>query len=129
MPVAAMVPFACGLAFPAGASPLQAETELPMMPLAAHALKAGGSLPIDGGFQIEFQGHTEPRLVRARDRFLAHLSRETGILHWPIFGLTRVTDQPTAPGTGNLSMRAQDEPSNEGRNGNATFWFGITASI
>jgi len=83
MSVVAMVSFAFGLALPAGASPLQAETELPMMPLPAHALKAGGSFPVDGGFQIEFEGHTEPRLVRARDRFLAKLSRETGILHWP----------------------------------------------
>jgi hexosaminidase len=80
--VAAILSFAFGVAFPAGAS-AQAETELPMMPLPAHVLRGSGSFPIDGGFQIEFEGHNEPRLVRARDRFLANLSRETGILHWP----------------------------------------------
>jgi hypothetical protein len=58
--VTAMMSFAFGFAFPAGASPLQAETELPMMPLSAHALKAGGRFPVDGGFQIEFEGHTAP---------------------------------------------------------------------
>jgi hexosaminidase len=83
MLVAAVLSFAFGLAFPGGASPLQAETELPMMPLPAHALKGSGSFLVDGGFQIEFEGHTEPRLVRARDRFFANLSRETGILRWP----------------------------------------------
>ncbi|WP_353071606.1 beta-N-acetylhexosaminidase [Tunturiibacter gelidoferens] len=70
-------------AFLAGGSPLQADTPLPIMPLPAHMVEGTGSFPIDGGFQIVFQGHTEPRLERARDRFLINLTRETGILHWP----------------------------------------------
>lgn len=70
-------------AFLSGGSPLQAETPLPIMPLSAHAIVGTGSFPIDGGFQIVFEGHTEPRLERARDNFLTNLTRETGILHWP----------------------------------------------
>ncbi len=66
-----------------GSSSLQAETLLPIMPLPAHAVAGTGSLQIDGGFQIVFEGHTEPRLERARDRFLTNLTRETGILQWP----------------------------------------------
>jgi hexosaminidase len=67
----------------AGGSPLRAETPLPIMPLPAHAVAGTGNFPIDGGFRIVFEGHTEPRLERARDRFLKNLSRETGIFQWP----------------------------------------------
>ncbi len=60
-----------------------AQTQLPMMPLPLHAVPGAGTLAIDGGFQIVFEGHTEPRLERAADRFLGNLERETGIFHWP----------------------------------------------
>ncbi|MGI8772915.1 MAG: beta-N-acetylhexosaminidase [Acidobacteriaceae bacterium] len=63
--------------------PLQAQTPLHMMPLPAHAAQGSGSFLIDDGFQMVFEGHTEPRLDRARQRFLTNLTRETGILHWP----------------------------------------------
>ena len=62
---------------------LRAQTFLPLMPLPAHAVQDSGNFPLDGGFQIIFEGHTEARLERARDRFLTNLTRETGILHWP----------------------------------------------
>lgn len=70
-------------AFLVSGSSMQAETPLPIMPLPAHAVEGTGSFSIDGGFQIIFEGHTEPRLERARDRFLTNLTHETGILRWP----------------------------------------------
>jgi hexosaminidase len=83
MPSARILCVVLTCAFLAGGSPLRAETPLPIMPLPAHAVLGTGSFPIDGGFQIVFEGHTEPRLERARDRFLTNLSRETGIFQWP----------------------------------------------
>ncbi len=64
-------------------SSLAAQMPLAIMPLPAHAVAGSGSFRLDGGFQIVFQGHTEPRLERATNRFLTNLSRETGILHFP----------------------------------------------
>jgi hexosaminidase len=63
--------------------PLGAQTRLPNLPLPEHVTPGNGSLVIDQGLRISFEGFVEPRLERARDRFLMQLSRETGILHWP----------------------------------------------
>ena len=52
------------------------------MPLPAHAVPGNGEFVIDGAFGIELKGYTEPRLERARQRFLDILSRETGIPLW-----------------------------------------------
>jgi hexosaminidase len=41
-----------------------------------------GEFQIDGSFGIAFTGYIEPRLERARQRFLDTLSRETGIPLW-----------------------------------------------
>jgi hexosaminidase len=62
---------------------LFAQAPLPIMPLPAHAVQGSGSLSIDGGLQVRLEGYSEPRLERARDRFLAHLAAETGILPVP----------------------------------------------
>src|SRR5277367_808942 len=62
---------------------LRAQTQLPIMPLPAHAVEGTGSLSINNGLDVVFDGYTEPRLERARDRFLANLARETGILPVP----------------------------------------------
>jgi hexosaminidase len=59
------------------------ETEsLALMPLPSHAVRGNGEFVIDGTFGIELKGDTEPRLERARRRFLDTLSRETGIPLW-----------------------------------------------
>jgi hexosaminidase len=60
----------------------QDRRELPIMPLPAHAVLGQGDFLIDGTFGIELKGYTEPRLQRARQRFLDTLSRETGIPLW-----------------------------------------------
>ena len=70
---------------------LLAQTTLPIMPLPAHAVPGSGSLSINAGLQVRLEGYTEPRLERARDRFLAHLVAETGILPIP----AQPGDQPT----------------------------------
>ena len=50
-----------------------------LMPLPSHVAPASGVLRIDGQFTVAFDGFKEPRLERARDRFINTLSRETGI--------------------------------------------------
>jgi len=49
------------------------------MPLPSHIEMGDGQFVIDGSLTIALDGYTEPRLTLARDRFLATLSRETGI--------------------------------------------------
>ncbi|HUZ95519.1 MAG TPA: family 20 glycosylhydrolase [Edaphobacter sp.] len=56
----------------------RAQVPLPVMPLPATAVQGTGSLLVDPGLQIVFEGYTEPRLERARTRFFNVLSRETG---------------------------------------------------
>lgn len=61
----------------------QESVQLPVMPLPTTAVAGTGSLLVDHGLQVVFEGYTEPRLERARARFLDTLSRETGILTIP----------------------------------------------
>lgn len=86
----------------AGAPSLQAQSSLPMIPLPAAAVQGSGSLLIDHGLQVVFEGYTEQRLERARTRFLDTLSRETGIPEVPVqpFAGTKFvirTEGPSAP--------------------------------
>ena len=50
-----------------------------MMPLPAEIKPSEGRLVIDGSFHVGLTGYQETRLQRAADRFLVHLSAETGI--------------------------------------------------
>jgi hexosaminidase len=52
------------------------------MPEPAHFTRGQGQFLIDGSFNVSLTGYTEPRLERARKRFLKTLSRETGIPIW-----------------------------------------------
>ncbi len=63
---------------------VQGQATLPIMPLPAHAVPGTGELRIDSGFDVVFEGYKEARLEHARDRFMNNLSRETGILHFPV---------------------------------------------
>jgi hexosaminidase len=65
------------------AASLSAQTQLPNLPLPEHVTSGNGSLMINQGMKISFEGFTEPRLDKAKDRFLMQLSRQTGILTWP----------------------------------------------
>jgi hexosaminidase len=71
----------CTLGFP-GNLRAQAGSVLPIMPLPAHVVQGDGEFLIDGNFGIALKGYTEPRLDRARQRFLDILSAETGIPLW-----------------------------------------------
>jgi hexosaminidase len=68
--------------FLAANASIQAETPLSIMPLPAHAVVGTGSFSIDASFPIVIEGYTEPRLVRARERFIANLTSRTGIPLW-----------------------------------------------
>ena len=83
---------------------------LTMMPVPAHVVQGEGEFVIDGGFGVALEGYNEPRLERARQRFLEMLSRETGIPLWreavgnrPQF-VVRVSG-PSAP----VQMLGEDE--------------------
>lgn len=54
-------------------------TPLAMMPLPAEAKVGTGEFHIDGKLSVKLDGFTEPRLLRARQRFLETLARETGL--------------------------------------------------
>jgi hexosaminidase len=83
MPFARMLSAVFTLVLLASNASLRAETLLSIMPLPAHAVAGTGSFPIDGSFPIVMEGYTEPRLERAKVRFLANLTRRTGIPLWP----------------------------------------------
>jgi hexosaminidase len=57
----------------------QSPGPLPIMPLPASVMQGTGEFVIDGNFGVTFDGFTEARLLRARQRFLDTLFRETGI--------------------------------------------------
>jgi hexosaminidase len=49
------------------------------MPQPASVTQGSGEFLIDGSIGLQFDGFSEPRLLRARQRFLTDLSHETGI--------------------------------------------------
>jgi len=53
---------------------------LNVMPLPAKVQISSGSLKIDEGFGVTFEGHREPRLDRSGERFLVQMHRLTGIV-------------------------------------------------
>jgi len=57
----------------------QTAAPLPIMPLPASVTPGQGEFALDGQFTVGFKGFTEPRLDRARTRFLNLLFRETGV--------------------------------------------------
>jgi hexosaminidase len=61
---------------------LFAQATLPIMPLPARATAATGSFAVGGPLRVVFTGYQEPRLDRARQRFLANVERRTGIPQW-----------------------------------------------
>jgi hexosaminidase len=83
--------FACAvLASLAMARPTRGASEkepsqalLPVMPVPAHVVTGTGSFLIESGLQVILNGYTEPRLDRARQRFLVTLKHQTGILPSP----------------------------------------------
>jgi hexosaminidase len=60
-------------------SALQAESTLSLMPMPAHVALDQGKLTIDASFGVRITGHTDRHLQDAVTRFIARLSRQTGI--------------------------------------------------
>ena len=50
-----------------------------LMPLPAHMEQRSGQMVLDGSFDAVIEGFSEPRLERARQRFLARAAQQTGI--------------------------------------------------
>jgi hexosaminidase len=55
------------------------KSDLPLMPMPSSVVPGQGEFKVDGGFTVGFDGFSEPRLLRARARFLDVLARETGV--------------------------------------------------
>jgi hexosaminidase len=74
------------------------------MPLPTHVVQGEGEFLIDGDFGIALKGFTEPRLERARQRFLDTLSQETGI---PLWREAVLNQRPFTIHTGGSGMTVQ----------------------
>jgi hexosaminidase len=72
----------CILSLPFNARAQEKGNSLSIMPLPAHFEQGQGEFIVDGSLGIVLKGYQEPRLERARRRFLDTLSRETGIPLW-----------------------------------------------
>lgn len=77
-----LVTSVCLLAACFGSAYAQGPKTLDVMPLPANYTLGQGEFPITGKFGIKLEGYTGQRLSSAKRRFLAVLSRETGIPLW-----------------------------------------------
>ncbi len=77
----------------------------PLMPLPSHIEPGEGQFSIDGNLKVAIEGYTEPRLSLARDRFLATLARETGII--------LLQDAPDRPARFTIRASAASKPVQE----------------
>lgn len=73
---------ACALAAAQAAPSPRTEAPLAVMPYPSSVVRGSGEFPIDSHFGVALQGYQEPRLERAKQRFLQNLSRQTGIPLW-----------------------------------------------
>jgi hexosaminidase len=84
------------------AGPVSAQAPLSLMPLPAQTKPGTGEFLINNGFGITLDGYQEPRLDKAKQRFLDVLSRQTGIPLWREAALNKPmffvkTAGPSAP--------------------------------
>ena len=82
--------------------PARATAQAPvpaLMPMPSHMETGDGQFLIDRDIHLALEGYTEPRLIRARERFMDTLSRETGILFpkEPAVGPANFTVKTTGP--------------------------------
>jgi hexosaminidase len=77
----------------------QGKSLLAIMPAPAHATQGEGEFYLDESFGVAMKGYEEPRLDRARIRFLDILSKETGIpfKHGTIAGKSHFIIQTAGP--------------------------------
>jgi hexosaminidase len=60
----------------------QGPQKLRLMPEPASVTQGSGQFVVDQSFAVELKGFTDQRLIKARQRFLDTLQRETGIPFW-----------------------------------------------
>jgi hexosaminidase len=92
------------------AGSVSAQAPLSLMPLPAQTKPGAGEFLINNGFGITLEGYREPRLDKAKQRFLDLLSRQTGIPLWREAALNKPmffvkTAGPSAP----VQQVAEDE--------------------
>jgi hexosaminidase len=73
---------AMSLLLPLPSRGAETASALALMPYPSSVKLGTGEFVVNNGFGITLEGYTEPRLERARQRFLTVLSRETGIPLW-----------------------------------------------
>jgi hexosaminidase len=80
------------------------------MPLPAHATAASGSFVVSGTLRVVFTGYQEPRLERARQRFLTNVEHRTGIPQWlaPAASVPAITIHTAGPSAA-VQQVADDE--------------------
>ena len=93
-----------GLALSLSTAHAESSNGLALMPLPAHVQTGDGQLLIDGSFSVALKGYTEPRLIAAKERFLATLGRETGVP----FGSQSSTDPKFTIETAGASKPVQE---------------------
>jgi hexosaminidase len=89
----------------------QSATTLPLMPMPASVTVGQGEFVIDGQFGVAFDGFTEPRLMRARERFLDTLTVETGIPFFRESGARGAHFQVHAAGPSKLIQELGEDES------------------
>jgi len=73
------------------------QPRLNLMPMPSNLQVGTGQLPIDRSFSVIISGHRDATLERRAQRFIAELSRQTGMLLQPV----------TASGTATLTIHAE----------------------
>ena len=92
------------------AGPVSAQAPLSLMPLPAQAKPGEGEFLINNGFGITLEGYQEPRLDKAKQRFLDLLSRQTGIPLWREAALNKpMFFVKTAGPSASVQQVAEDE--------------------
>jgi hexosaminidase len=79
-----------------------AADDLPLLPVPATVVVHEGTLLVDEGFTVGFEGVRDPRLTRAVERFLARLQARTGL---------PVRPTPIPSGTATLQIRCSQAES------------------
>ena len=84
----------------------RASAEAPaLMPVPAHIETGDGQFVINGEMSLTLEGYSEPRLLRARERFMATLARKTGIIF--------LKEQPAAAANFTIKTGGASKPVQE----------------
>lgn len=99
----------CLVAFVLAAMTLSAQPALMPQPAHLTAGPANAQLVLNAGFRVVFTGYTEPRLTAARDRFLATLTKQTGLIFSPQVPDSATLTIKTAAASAPVQQLGEDE--------------------